>query len=190
MIFFKPLIILPSLLFALTSFAGSKKHSHREHEAHVHGGGTLQVAFDGLAGVAEFKAASQGILGFEHQPKSDKDKKKLASAIEKFETGFGKMLVFDSSLNCVFTKEKIEMVKEEEAAGKDHDHKKDGKKEGEHSDFTATMKINCEKTVVGSKVTIDFTEFKKLKDLDVTILAGDLQKSGEYKGKPLSIELK
>ena len=39
-----------------------KKSSHREHKAHVHGGGSLAVAFDGASGKLEFKSSAIGLV--------------------------------------------------------------------------------------------------------------------------------
>lgn len=183
----KKSLVLGLVLASTVVYAGKKKE-HRHHEAHVHGGATLSIAFDQLKGKVEFKAASEGVLGFEHEAKSEKDKKKLSDAIAKFEASIGSMIRFDESTGCVFTKEKIEMVAEKEdhdAKEKDHDEHK-----GEHSDFVAQFGVDCKKEVKGTKVTFDFTSFKGLKDLDVTLLVGDLQKSVEVKRKPVTIELK
>lgn len=163
------------LLFSLSTFAKGKKE-HRHHEAHVHGGAVLNVAFDQLKGQIEFRAASAGIVGFEHVPKSDKDKKIVSDAISNMDANITKMIQFDSSLGCVFTKEKIEMVPESESST--------------HSDFVASFSVTCSKSVVGSKVTFDFTSLKKIKDLDVTVLADTVQKTAEVKSKPVILELK
>ncbi len=165
----------------------SKKEAHRSHEAHVHGGGTLNIAFDGANGKAEFKAASEGILGFEHEAKSEKDKKALAKAVSQFEQDFGKFVSIDSTLGCEFTKELIGMQKDEDH---DEDAAEDHKKKGEHSDFVANLNIKCSKPIKGSKLVVDFSAFKHLKDLDITVLADDVQKSAEYKGRAVSLELK
>jgi hypothetical protein len=174
------------MVFAVPSFA--KKKEHRHHEAHVHGGATLSIAFDQLKGKVEFKAASEGVLGFEHKAKSEKDKKKLSDVIAKFETSIGTMIKFDESIGCSFTKEKIEMASEKE----EHDENEKGHSEhkGEHSDFVANYSVDCKKEIKGTKVTFDFTTFKGIKDLDVTLLVGDLQKSIEVKRKPVTVELK
>lgn len=171
-------IFISALLIAISSFAKVKEHRH--HEAHVHGGATLNIVFDQLNGRVEFKAASEGILGFEHQAKSEKDKKKLNEMIAKFETDISKYIQFESSLGCIFSKEKIEMQSEE----KEH-----SEHQGEHSDFVASYLVNCKKTVSDSKITFDFTSVKGIRDLDVTILAGDLQKAIEVKKKPVTIQL-
>jgi hypothetical protein len=157
--------------FALTAFAD--KHEHRHHEAHVHGGGTLSIAFDNFKGRIELKAASAGIVGFEHVAKSEKDKKALVEVTEKITKEISSMVKFDAKLECSIAKDKVEM---------NHD--------GDHSDFIANFNVECKKSLLDSKLTLDFTSFKKIKDLDTTILVGDLQKTVELKQKPVTIDLK
>jgi hypothetical protein len=170
-------------LFTIVSIAETKKekhHEHREHGAHVHGGGTLAIAFDGATGKVEFKGAAESILGFEHQPKSEKDKKAVAQAIVNFEKNISKMVQFEPSLGCQFKTDLIGQVPEEGEEGS-----------GEHSDWAAQFSLACSKSPIGSKLTVDFTSFTRVKDLDITILADSLQKSAEFKGKkPVIIELK
>lgn len=163
---------------------GHKKH--REHGAHVHGAAALNIAFDELAGRIEFKGAADGVVGFEHKAKSDQDKKRLQDAIAKFESEIAQMVVFEKSLGCQITKDNVALEsqsQEKPAAKKAHKH-------AEHADFVASFSVICEKSVVGSKVEVDFTNFKRIKDLDITVLVGDIQKSAEAKAKPVVIELK
>jgi hypothetical protein len=179
----KTIFVIVSLI-SILSFAKShptteKHHEHREHGAHVHGGGTLAIAVDDLNGKVEFKGAAEGILGFEHQPRSENDKKTVTDAIALFENNISKMVQFDSSLNCQFKKEMIGQVPEKGHEGS-----------GEHSDWAANFSVVCGKSPVGTKLTIDFTSIKRLKDLDITLLVGSVQKTAEFKGKPVIIELK
>ncbi len=167
---FITIIVLSSLAFA------KEKKEHRHHEAHVHGGATLNIAFDQWKGKVEFKAASAGVVGFEHLAKTEKDKKTVTEAKTNMDANIAKLIQFDSALGCVFTKEKIEIVPESDSS--------------KHSDFVASFQVTCVKSVVGSKVTFDFTSFKKIKDLDVTVLADTVQKTAEVKSKPVVLELK
>lgn len=171
----KKLIVI-GIFFGMTSAYAGKKKEHRHHDAHVHGAATLSIAFDQLKGQLEFKAASEGVLGFEHEAKSDGDKKKLNATIEKFEASIATMVKFDDSAGCLFTKEKIEMVFE--------------KSQGGHSDFVARFNIECKKEIKGTQMTFDFSQFKGIKNLDVTLLIGDLQKSIEVKRKPVTVDIK
>ncbi len=183
----KILILVFTLYFSFDVFAQSSVKTHREHEAHVHGAGTLAIAFDDLVGHVEFKAASEGVLGFEHNAKSEADQKELRALTAKFENEISKFVIFEPALNCRFSKEKIAMILEKVSPKKE---KQSGKIEGEHSDFVANFKVVCEKSVLDSKLTIDFSSFSKMKDLDVTVLVGDLQKNAEAKLKLITIELK
>jgi Protein of unknown function (DUF2796) len=174
---------------SLSVVAESHKHSeHREQEAHVHGGATLNIAFDQLKGKIEFKGAADGIVGFEHAAKSDQDKKAVADAILKFETNISTMVNFDTRLGCVVSKELVEIQAEEHAEHKDE--KKSNSLKGQHSDFIAHFSVVCAKSVLGSKITFDFTPFKRINDLDVTILVDAVQKTTEVKKKPVTLEIK
>jgi hypothetical protein len=167
----KSFIITLGLIVSLGAFAG-KGHKHHHH-AHEHGAAELSLAFEGLSGKVSFKAAAEGVLGFEHAPKSEKHKAKYAESVALFENSVAKMVQMDSSLGCVFKKEKIEQVID-----------------GSHSDFVAEWSVTCQKSVEGSKINFDFTSVKGLKEIDVTVLAGVVQKSVEIKRKPVSVELK
>ena len=163
-------------------------HEHREHGAHQHGVGTVGVAFEALKGKVEFKIPAESIVGFEHEAKKDADKKKQADALAKFESKIGEMLVFDSSLKCVFAKEKVEVVREE-----DHDdHKETEAKSGDkskkhnhkhhnhaaHSDFVALYNLSCEKSPAGTDLTVKIhSQFKKIKKLELQLIIDNLQKA-------------
>ena len=185
----------PFLVFLLchsVTFAAEKrKTAHREHEAHVHGGGTLEIAFDCLVGKMEFRVSAEAIVGFEHQPVKDKDKKTFEDTRKIFENDIGKMVAFAGEIKCISKLEVIELsVKSGEDLTSSHISAEKKEVHGEHSDFFTRYAVKCEKPLRGTEIKIDFAKFKKLKDLDITVLAGDLQKSAEYKGKIISIEMK
>lgn len=174
----KTLTTIAILLITTTAFATKTtetKHQHN-HGAHAHGAATLGIAFDGANGKIEFKGAAEGVLGFEHSAKTDKDIKTLAAALNSFTNDIAKMIQFETSLNCAFKADKVEQVPEA-------DNKN-------HSDFVANYTVTCTKDITGSKLTFDFTKFPGLKDVDVTLLAGAVQKSAEYKGKSISLDIK
>jgi hypothetical protein len=167
------------LMTVISITTNAKKTEHREHDAHSHGAASLNIAFDQLQGKVEFKAAAFGILEFEHQPKSAKDKKTLADASLKFENEISKMIQLNTESSCIFEKEKIEMT------NSDKKLKHDG-----HSDFMAIFKVTCKKSMRNSKLLFDFTNFPGLNDIDTVVLVDDIQKSIEIKNKPVSLELK
>jgi hypothetical protein len=149
---------------------------HREHAAHVHGSGSLGIAFDKNIGKLEFKIPSESIFGFEHTAKSKQDKEIESKGLLTLENKFSEMVVFDPSLKCQFKKENIQVVKE--------DH-------GGHSNTVATFSVNCNKSPVGTFITFNFQKFfPRIKDLDVQILADAIQKSIEAKNNGTVLELK
>ena len=162
-------ILLFTSIFALAK----DKHQHREHSAHNHGHANLSIAFDGLNGQIEFKAPAESVVGFEHAAKSDKDKSKLTTAINDFESKITTYIQFDSALGCKVEKKSIDMV---------HD--------GSHADFIAKFTLSCTKPVNGTTLTFDFTGLKKLKDIDATVLVEELQLKSEIKSKKTKLEIK
>lgn len=173
----KSFVLIFILFFGIARFAQAKKHQHHQ-QAHVHGAGTLGIAFDGTVGKIEFRGAAEGILGFEYKPKNKNDEKTVADAIENFENNMGQMVAFDETLNCKLTKETIGQVPE-----------KGEKHLAEHSEWVANFKVNCIRSPLGTKMTVDFTRFKHLKDLDITVLVDSLQKTAEFNKKPVTINL-
>jgi len=167
-------------IFFITNYVlaaqGHKKHNHA---AHVHGGGQLSIAFDGLEGRIEFKCAAESVLGFEYKPKKEQDIKTLNAVTEKFSNSINKFIQFDQDSRCQITSEQIGQVPE-----------KGEKTVSKHSDWQAQYNVKCEKSIAGSKLKIDFTDFDHIKDLDITLLIGAIQKNAEYTGRAISIELK
>lgn len=166
------------LFFVALTWAGSppKKQVHREHEAHVHGTAELALAFEATKGRIEFKAAAEGVLGFEHAAKSDADRKVLAASLAKFEKDIASLVEFAHDKKCQISKEKIEQVFEAEHSN--------------HSNFIATYSVVCAAPILGSALKLDFHSLPGLHDIDVTILIDSLQKSLELKGQALRVELK
>ena len=161
------------IAFFLSAAALAAPAKHREHGAHVHGAAALSLAFDGLDGRLELKGAAGSFIGFEHAAKSDADKKKLAEALKAFEAKLETRVKIDPILGCRFSKNKLEM-----------------ESHGAHADFVANFDVKCVKSPLGSEIVFDFSDVKGLSDLDVTVLAGDLQKTAELKGSPVTVELK
>jgi hypothetical protein len=173
----KKISLVFSILVLNTSylFAGPIQSKHHEHGAHSHGSAKLDIAFDDKVGKIEFKGSAFGIVGFEHSAKSITDKKILENSIFKFESEISKLVSFDSSLKCLFNKVRIEIIPDSDGDN--------------HSDFAASFQVNCVNSPMGSQLKIDFSIFKNIKDLDITVLVGELQKSAEFKGKPVTLDL-
>jgi len=170
---FRSLVVLTgTLVLGISAWAHQE---HREHGAHVHGKGTISVAFDDKKGEIDFHTAAMGIVGFEHDAKSKKDIKTKDDAFAKFENEIMNMIHFDANLNCKYAKKSMEMKKDED---------------GDHSDFNASFDVLCDKSPLGSTVTFNFSMWPAMHEVDATVLVGTLQKSVNIKNKIVSLDLK
>lgn len=152
-------------------------HRHRSHGAHQHGVGEFSLAFEGNSGALELRAPSESFWGFEHEAKTDAQKKSVADAKAKLEQGLSDMVKFDSSLKCVVQKGEVQEHRE--------------KKNSKHSEVEVRAKVNCEKSPLGSKLVLSFAgTFPKLKTVNATVLVDSVQKSAEVSGAEIVIELK
>ncbi len=179
-----------NIFFNSHTFAATKtSKNHREKHHHSHGSATLSIAFDQVepknneqtrfVGQVEFKSSAHDVLGFEHTPQSEAQKNIFKKTFNEFENQIEEMIQFDKILNCHFKKILIEQKFE----GPSKSHTK-------HSDWVAQYSISCEKSPLSSKIIFNFTRFKNLQDIDVTVLIDQLQKSIEIKKEPLTLELK
>ena len=172
----KKIIILIAFLCLFFGFQLHAKEAHREHGAHVHGAGTLGIAFEQTKGVIDFKIPSESIFGFEHAAKSTADQKKMNDGLQKLENKISEMIVFDSALKCQISKVKIEVVKEKNAEN--------------HSETIASFNVLCERSPVGTKLKFFVQKFfPQIKDLDVTFLAEETQASVEAKKDGIILDL-
>lgn len=144
----------------------NKPHHHRQHLAHAHGAGTLGIVFEGVKGQVELKIPSESIMGFEHAPKTEKDKKTKTDSLLKLENQISEMLVFDNSLGCKWMKNKLDVVAES----------------AKHSEVHAVFGIECNRSPLGSELTFAFQKsFPRIKILQAQVVIDNLQKSIEVK---------
>ena len=74
---------LASVLLACTAFAASDDE-RREHEAHEHGHGTLDIVVEGEELVIELRIPAVNVVAFEHAPKDDAEREAVRQALVPF----------------------------------------------------------------------------------------------------------
>ena len=79
----RPVFAALPMLVASAAFAASES-GHREHGAHEHGHGTLDVAVEGEDLVIEFRIPAVNAVGFEHAPSSDAEREAVRQALARF----------------------------------------------------------------------------------------------------------
>jgi Protein of unknown function (DUF2796) len=75
--------VILSALVATAPAAAADKAAPQRHGAHQHGAAKLQVSVDGSSLQISFEGPADNILGFEHTPKNDAQKRTLARAEEQ-----------------------------------------------------------------------------------------------------------
>lgn len=160
-----------------------------EARAHVHGAAELSIAFEGLNGVFEFSSPSDSIIGFEYEAKTEKDKKATVAALLIFERHISEMIVFEEPLKCKITKDKLEVVYQKPLLGAPSGTHSSGPS-GTHSEVKGFFQVLCEKSPKGSKIEFNIQKFfPRLRDVDVQVLIGSIQKSIEVKKVGTIVEL-
>ncbi|MCG7944546.1 MAG: DUF2796 domain-containing protein, partial [Candidatus Thiodiazotropha taylori] len=75
-------LILLSIPLLAASNQLQADSDHEQHDAHVHGEAQMLIALDGTSLELEFKSPAMNIVGFEHQPKSEKQVNAVKAAME------------------------------------------------------------------------------------------------------------
>jgi hypothetical protein len=161
------------------ALAAEKRHS----EAHVHGVAEINIAVEGSKADVEFRAPAESVMGFEHEARSESDKKKHDAALRTVQTKMNQMVLFDPKLSCKFSEAKTTVVQEKEersegSPGQTAQEPKGQKKAGEHREVRATSSVTCDKPLIGSRVTFGVTRiFPELHEIKVQVLS-DIKQSG------------
>ena len=74
--------LAPALL-ACAAFAASDEQ-HREHQAHEHGHGTLDIVVEGEELVIELRIPAVNVVGFEHAPRDEAEREAVRKALVPF----------------------------------------------------------------------------------------------------------
>lgn len=138
--------ILAMILYGSIAAASA---AEREHRAHVHGTGQLNVAADGNKLEIELIVPGTDIVGFEHRPASGAEKEAVAAAEAALKAG-DRLFVLPAAAGCRLEAAQIEA---EPANSSDHDHdheepaheaKSDSVGQDAHAEFHARYRFQCD----------------------------------------------
>ncbi len=166
-------------------------------QAHEHGVAEVGVAVEGKSVQIAFTAPGSAIMGFEHEAKTDADKKKMADAFAKFRANVGSMFVFDQALGCKLSTVSIGLGGDHDHGdGEDHGHAHDhahGHDHGDdhgHSDVRALVEVSCSRSAEGSTLRFQVSRhFPEATTLRVQVVGNNFQTGAELKGSRNSIKL-
>jgi Protein of unknown function (DUF2796) len=139
---------LSVLVFSLSVLVADKgiAAERRQAEGHVHGVAAINIIVEGKRVVVEFHTPTEGVMGFEHEAKSDAEKKKRDAALRLVNDRFNELVVFDKKFGCQSQAGKVAIVQSGSSNGKDKKHGQgEHKKSAEHREVRATHNFECQK---------------------------------------------
>lgn len=153
--------VLMGLLF-ISASPSMAEEPHREHGAHVHGLGQLNVVQDGGTLLIELISPAANIVGFEHAPKTAEQQAALSKGTQALENG-DELFHFPAAAECRLAS--VETVTE--MAAEEHDHEP---QEG-HADFEAHYQFTCSSPAALSHLDVKlFERFPHTEKLNVQLI--------------------
>ncbi|MBM4299334.1 MAG: DUF2796 domain-containing protein [Deltaproteobacteria bacterium] len=167
------------LLLAVQALsAAEKRHAH----SHVHGTAEMNIVVDGKTVAVEFRSPAEDVIGFEHEAKSDAERKKRDAALDTVKDRFGEMVVFDKKLGCAPGAAEVTVVQTDAAGKEAQQGKGDAKKSGEHREVRARQSFTCQSEPGGSRVRFGVSKlFPRIDQVKVQVLSGAKQAGATIK---------
>ncbi|WP_313087014.1 DUF2796 domain-containing protein [Pseudomonas sp.] len=135
-----PFALLPGFALAAEHHA----HDHDHHDslgAHEHGAAELDAALDGSMLEIELRSPAMNLVGFEHAPSSEADRRQIADARKQLEQP-GTLFGLPAVAGCKLTDTALESPLFEDDTH-DHGDAHDEDHEGQHSEIHAHYHFDC-----------------------------------------------
>jgi hypothetical protein len=181
------LILAPGFLLLTSYFGAEAVAQKRQHDAHVHGVAEINIAVEGAKATVEFRAPAESVMGFEHEAKSESDKKKRDAALEQLRTKRDQIILLDPKLGCKSSEVKTSVTQQTTEHAKAQTDKgghnqKDQKKSGEHREVQGIFSVACEKPLAGSRVRFGvYKVFPEIHEIKVQVLSDSKQGAATIK---------
>lgn len=180
------LALLPALTVCCTTTLYAGEHDHRDHDAHEHGVGQLNIAVEKNQLHIELTSPAMNIVGFEHQPRDEKQHTAVEQAVAKLKAA-EQLFITSTSASCTLKEAEVEtslMKEHDEHEHHDHDHghkhEHEHAEEEAHADFVAHYAFECAKPDQLSDISVKlFEAFPATEELEVQLLNGAKQSAME-----------
>lgn len=175
--------IIPVIATAIACSASAEEKRHLD--AHEHGVGTLNIAFEGNQIAMELEAPGADIVGFEHAPESAEDRESVDAMIAVLAQPL-KLFVLSDDAKCSVVEAKAALVGEGAEHDEHHDedhaehhdehdnehHGEDHAEGGTHSEFHAEYLLSCaEPTAITQIDFAYFAQFPNAHELEVQLIS-------------------
>ena len=169
-------------LLLLAASAPASENEHREHGAHEHGRGLLNVVVEGHELVIEFEMPGVNVVGFEHQPGTDEEKRAVEVALETFGKADA-LFVPSADAQCRAEKSEVELGGLRHEGGEQHsgehsehvEHEKDA-----HSELHAQYVFHCDAPDALENLEVRlFDHLRDVEEIDVQLVTPTIQTAME-----------
>ena len=112
--------------------------AEREHGAHAHGVGRLNLVVEANTVLVELISPGANIVGFEHAPESAEDRAAVADAVQALKDG-GALFAFAPEARCRLEAAVVEsaLIEDSHAVGAQ------GEEAAEHAEFDVRYRFHC-----------------------------------------------
>ena len=163
------------LLFA-AAFAVAVEPDHRQHDAHVHGMGSVNVAVDGNSLMLELSIPAHDLVGFEHAPATEQEHQTVDNAVATLRDGLA-LFVPSAEAKCRQTRSDVKSaLLEADHHDEDHDHESGheshhGDEEETHAEFALFYQFECEHVKQLERLSFAiFQSFSGVRNLQVQFI--------------------
>lgn len=193
------LAVLFGCAFAVPVSADTAEH--RELGPHVHGHGTLNIAFEGGRVTLDLETPGTDLLGFEHEAKSDAEKAALTDVDAKLKAPLA-LFKFPSGAGCKVAEAKVDLDDDEAedakaganataskgAAGHNHaDHDHGDHAHGPYATIGGEYELSCASLSAITSIEFDYFKiFPRAQSLTVNVVTPRAQSAFEVtRAKPI-----
>lgn len=121
-----------------------------DNSPHQHGAGELNIVVDGHELMMEVRLPAADVIGFEHSPRDDEQKEKVAQALASFQAAITWFMPSPPA-QCALESTQASVVgistttvKPKAQLAPEHSHTDTGQSNDTHSDFEGTMQFHCD----------------------------------------------
>lgn len=193
--------ILPLLALSAITAGPALAEETRQLDAHEHGVGQLDIAFDGKQIAMELHAPGADIVGFEYAPESAKDRAAVDGAVAKLAQPLV-LFAFPEAAGCSVVQASAELESEDDHDdhGHEEDHGHDDHKDEDHADhadetshteFHAEYLLTCADPASASEITFAyFDAFPNALEVEVQIISANGATAFEVEREAPTLDLR
>lgn len=180
----------------LTSMGVSSTESeHREHDAHEHGQGLLNVVAESNELAIEFRIPAANVVGFEHEPSTDEQRRAVEKALAVFRRSEA-LFAPSEAAECRVETVEVKLAGMEHHEGDEEEHHKDHAKEEEghaeeaHSELHGEYHFHCESPEKLEQLQVHlFDHLQDAEAIEAQVVTATVQTAVELRPSEAVLEL-